>query len=113
MNSQEILENLVKLENNLQNIDTARKQVETLSNSYDATEKQLKREKPERVDMKYIVHENGYRCMDAEELKEMFEPKSKNKTYEEWMQAFCNRKYNSDFSKEMTRSVGMFLKSFE
>ena len=43
MNSQEILENLVKLESNLQNIDTARKQVESLSNSYDATEKQLKK----------------------------------------------------------------------
>lgn len=42
MNSQNILENLAKLENNLQNIDSARKQVETLSNSYAATEKQLK-----------------------------------------------------------------------
>ena len=77
------------------------------------TEKQLQREKPERVAMKHIVHENTYRHMDVEELEEMFAPKSKNKTYEEWMQAFCNRKYNSDFSKEMTRSVGEFLKSFE
>ena len=77
------------------------------------TEKQLQREKPERVAMKHIVHENTYRYMDVEELEEMFAPKSKNKTYEEWMQAFCNRKYNSDFSKEMTRSVGEFLKSFE
>lgn len=42
MNSQNILENLAKLENNLQNIDSARKQVETLSNSYATTEKQLK-----------------------------------------------------------------------
>ena len=42
MNAQEILENLAKLESNLRNIDSARKQVETLSNSYDATEKQLK-----------------------------------------------------------------------
>ena len=77
------------------------------------TEKQLQREKPERVAMKHIVHENTYRYMDVEELEEMFAPKSKNKTYEEWMQAFCNRKYNSDFSKEMTRSVREFLKSFE
>ena len=42
MNSQNILENLAKLESNLLNIDSARKQVETLSNSYAATEKQLK-----------------------------------------------------------------------
>lgn len=41
MNAQEILENLAKLESNLQNIDSARKQVETLSSSYEATEKQL------------------------------------------------------------------------
>lgn len=41
MNAQEILENLAKLESNLQNIDSARKQVETLSISYEATKKQL------------------------------------------------------------------------
>lgn len=77
------------------------------------TENQLLREKPQRVEMKHIVHENTYRCMEADELQEMFDPKAKNKTYEEWMKAFCNRKYNSDFSKEMTRSVGVFLEAFE
>ena len=35
------------------------------------------------------------------------------KTYEEWMQAFCNRKYNSEFSREMTRSVEIYLKDFK
>lgn len=77
------------------------------------TEQQLRRPKPERAAMKHIVHENGYRPMGAGELREMFDSRSKTQTYEEWMKAFCNRKYNSDFSREMTRSVEVFLKSFK
>lgn len=77
------------------------------------TEQQLRRPKPERVAMKYIVHENGYRPMGACKLREMFDPKTKVRTYEEWMKAFCDRKYNSDFSREMTRSVNVFLESFK
>lgn len=77
------------------------------------TEQQLRRPKPERVAMKYIVHENEYRPMGACELREMFDPRTKVRTYEEWMKAFCDRKYNSDFSREMTRSVNVFLESFK
>ena len=64
------------------------------------TEQQKQRPKPERCEQKHIVHENTYRDMDGEELREMFAYKCKNRTYEEWCNAFCNRKYNSDFSKE-------------
>lgn len=77
------------------------------------TDQQINRRKPERVAMKHVVHENGYRLMEAEELKEMFAPKAGFKSYEEWIDAFCKRKYNSDFSKEMSRSVGKYLKEFE
>lgn len=77
------------------------------------TQQQKDRPKPQRCDLKHIVHENGYRSMDSEELKEMFTYKSGVRSYEEWLTAFCNRKYNSDFSKEMTRSVGEYLKQFE
>lgn len=76
------------------------------------TEQQKRRKKPERVSMKHIVHENTYRQMDAQELEEMFQVKKGVKTYEEWMQAFCNRKYQSDFSREMTRSVEVYLQDF-
>ena len=76
------------------------------------TQQQTERAKPERVSMHHVVHENGYRRMDAAELEEMWTPRTGGKTYTEWMQAFCNRKYNSDFSKEMTRSVGEYLKNF-
>lgn len=77
------------------------------------TEQQLERPKPQRVAMEHIVHENGYRRMDAGELERMLSYKSGANTYEGWIHAFCSRKYNSDFSREMTRSVGKYLESFE
>ena len=77
------------------------------------TEEQLAREKPPRSDMRHIVHENGYRDMDAEELKQMLSVKTGVREFEEWIVAFCNRKYNSDFSREMTRSVQVFLEDFQ
>lgn len=77
------------------------------------TEQQINRKKPERVAMKHVVHENVYRHMNKDELEEMFAPKSGFKTYNDWITAFCKRKYNSDFSKEMSRSVGEYLKEFE
>lgn len=76
------------------------------------TKQQMVRPKPERVDMKHVVHENAYRRMDEAELKEMFECKAVAKSYEEWMKAFCERKYNSDFSVEMSRSVEKYLREF-
>lgn len=36
-----------------------------------------------------------------------------NRTFEEWAEAFCKRKYNSGFSREMTRSVGEYLKEYK
>ena len=43
----------------------------------------------------------------------MFTPRAGLKGYDAWMQAFCERKYNSDFSREMTRSVGVYLNDFK
>lgn len=64
------------------------------------------------VELSHVVHENGYREMDAEELREMFSSKAGNRTYEDYMKPFCERKYNSEFSREMTRSVGKYLEDF-
>ena len=77
------------------------------------TEQQIKRAKPPRSELCHIVHENGYRDMDVKELKKMLSVKSNNQNFEEWIKAFCNRKYNSDFSREMTRSVQIFLDDFK
>lgn len=68
------------------------------------TEQQKQRQKPERIDMKYLVHENGYRDDDPEEV---FGGKAAD--YEDWIRKFCKRKYHSDFVLEMSRSVGTFL----
>lgn len=75
------------------------------------TEQQLRREKPRRAALSHIVHENGYRVMNKEELQEML---SKNTAtdYNAWIQGFCKRKYNSDFSREMTRSVSQYLAEY-
>lgn len=77
------------------------------------TDQQKERRKPERCAMEHIVHENAYRSMDGGELRRMLGFKSKGHAFEDWCQAFCKRKYNSDFSKEMTRSVAEYLKDFQ
>lgn len=77
------------------------------------TEQQTRRPKPERVKMEYIVHENSYQPLNNAQLEEMWTPRAGEKGYVAWMQAFCNRKYNSDFSREMTRSVRKYLEQYE
>ena len=76
------------------------------------TEQQKSRKKPERVDLQYIVQENVYHPFAADELREMFALKTSQRSFEDWMQAFCERKYNSDFSREMQRSVRNYLEEF-
>ncbi len=76
------------------------------------TGQQKVREKPKRFDLKYVVCENTYRQLNGEELKTMFRERTGTLTYEEWMRAFCERKYNSAFSREMSRSVRKVLESF-
>lgn len=76
------------------------------------TKQQQERPKPQRCEMKYIVHENTYHSMDGEELRSMLEYQSGNQPFHDWCDAFCRRKYNSDFSREMTRSVEEYLEQF-
>ena len=76
------------------------------------TGQQKDREKPPRFDLSHIVHENGYRAMAGDELRAMFEGRTDDRPFEAWMDAFCKRKYNSDLSREMTRSVGEYLRDF-
>ena len=77
------------------------------------TDQQLNREKPKRSDLRYIVHENGYRKMDGEELRQMLSVKCAGPDYDQWIAAFCKRKFNSDFSREMTRSVKCYLEEYK
>ena len=77
------------------------------------TKQQKERSKPQRCEMKYIVHENTYHSMDGETLRDMYGYQCGSQSFEAWCDAFCKRKYNSDFSREMTRSVAEYLKQFD
>lgn len=77
------------------------------------TEQQLTRKKPPRPDVNRVVFKNTYPQLGKEERKELFKHKAGNQDYISWMKAFCARKYNSDFSVEMSRSVGEYLKEYE
>lgn len=77
------------------------------------TEQQLARKKPSRPALPNIVHENGYRRMAADELTALLGRDTGEKPYHAWLQAFCERKYQSDFAREMTRSVAQYLRSFQ
>ncbi len=82
------------------------------------TEAQKARKKPVRFEEQYIVHENRYRDLSDGELREMWarNERAENgaaRPFEEELRAFCERKYNSDFSREMSRSVRVYLRDFE
>ncbi|MEG0751662.1 MAG: nitroreductase family protein [Oscillospiraceae bacterium] len=77
------------------------------------TESQRRRNKPERAVIEHIVHENRYRVMDESELRDLFGTKCGERPYEEWMRAFCERKYNSEFSREMSRSAEKYLNEYK
>lgn len=76
------------------------------------TEQQTARPKPGRCPREQMVHENGYREMDGGELRELLSWKCGKQSYEEWLTAFWRRKYDSAFSREMTRSVEGYLEEF-
>ncbi|OUP04880.1 nitroreductase [Anaerofilum sp. An201] len=76
------------------------------------TRQQRERPKPARCPMEQIVHANAYRCMDGQELRAMLAGRTGAQGFEDWCAAFCARKYDSDFSREMTRSVEEYLHQF-
>ncbi len=77
------------------------------------SEQQKNRKKPERFCVSDPVCENSYRDKSSRKIREMFDGKTDGKSYEEWMEAFWKRKYESDFSREMNRSMAVYLKDFE
>ena len=81
------------------------------------TQQQRERRKPARFDARYIVRENRYRRMTLEEHEAMYRAREAAEgradvDYAARMQAFCARKYNSVFSREMSRSAAVYLRAF-
>lgn len=70
------------------------------------TRQQLSRPKPQRHSVADMVHENGYSMEKSEEMLRMLSQRE-GKEGEEltgWLERFCKRKWNSEFSREMSRS---------
>lgn len=72
------------------------------------TPQQLSRQKPARVALQHIVHENTYRPVEPEGLLTTYGERGSSETLE----AFCARKYMSDFSREMSRSAARYVSDF-
>lgn len=108
----DILENVEEVRN-LLHLDAYVVPVTMLVLGY-PTEQQNSRKKPERFEKDYIVHENRYRRLTPSEHREMFEKRAGQADFDfdEYMRKFCERKYMSEFSLEMTRSSVVYLKSF-
>ena len=62
--------------------------------------------------MDTVVHSDGYRKLNEKELKRFMEQNLAGKDFASWVRAFHKRKYDSDFAREMNRSVKEYLKSF-
>lgn len=76
------------------------------------TKQQMDRAKPKRCRLEDIVQENGYRRRQGDELRAMFSKEYRDGSFEKWCSAFCARKYQSDFAREMSRSVSVYLTAF-
>lgn len=76
------------------------------------TDQQKERKKPERFQLSDMVCENSYQDKTGQEIRAMFSGRTGAQSYEAWMEAFWKRKYESDFSNEMNRSMEVYLKDF-
>lgn len=75
---------------------------------------QIERKKPPRFDIADVVHENGYRCQSAGEMKAMISRRQglEGEALERHLLAFAKRKWNCDFSREMTRSAAQMIREW-
>ena len=81
------------------------------------TEQQQRRLKPARFAEQAVVCENVYTDRTPDELRADFAAKAAangqlDYDFDKAVQAFCKRKYASDFSREMTRSAEIYWKEF-
>lgn len=78
------------------------------------TAQQLNRPKPPRHAVEALVHENGYSMEKAAQMEQLLSIQQ-GKSGEEladWIRRFCKRKWNSEFSREMSRSCTAIVRSW-
>ena len=79
------------------------------------TEGQISRQKPPRFEINEVVYENTYNREQADKMGEMLAKRQgieDKARFADWMEKFCARKWNSDFSVEMSRSAREIIKYF-
>ncbi len=78
------------------------------------TAQQWERRKPVRFEIDEVVHENTYRDVGAQGMRAMLERRQDmtGEAFDKWLLAFLRRKWNSEFSREMTRSARQMLKEW-
>ena len=62
-----------------------------------------------------LVHENGYRSVSPQRMEEMLRRRDKTlqqQAFGDWVRWFCKRKWNSEFSREMSRSCESYFDIF-
>ena len=76
------------------------------------TQQQIQRPKPVRCRLEDIVQENRYFRRDGKQLRKMFEKECAHQSFDEWCEKSAAESNNSDFSREMSRSVEKYLQEF-
>lgn len=76
------------------------------------TTQQKERPFRERFDKEFVVFENRYNRLEEKDLKEMFKNKKYPKEYGNFGKFMYERKFNTSFSEEMTRSVRKMLENW-
>ena len=78
------------------------------------TQRQLSRPKPSRHAVSDLVHENGYSMEKSSAMPRMLSQQQGKEGEEltDWLNRFCKRKWNSEFSREMSRSCTEMVKDW-
>ncbi len=78
------------------------------------TQQQLSRPKPPRHAVSALVHENGYSMEKAAQMEQMLSLQQSKEGDElaDYIRRFCKRKWNSEFSQEMSRSCEEMAKAW-
>ena len=78
------------------------------------TAQQMSRPKPPRHAVSDLVHENGYSMEKSHAMTRMLSQQQGKEGEEltDWLNRFCKRKWNSEFSREMSRSCTEMVKDW-
>ncbi len=78
------------------------------------TQNQIDRKKPPRFALSDVVHENSYQMQGAEDMIRMLKERQglDDEAFDRWIMAFTKRKWNCDFSREMSRSAAQIIREW-